>query len=282
MKRQAYSELSSGKCSAGDDSSALRPAMADDWLPSYAAALAANAAQVERYLRRYAAVGGLPAAQLSSTLALHDSALSLQASCSPTGDSGGTSGSGSGGGGVASSIEALLRFLSQAAQLARSRFTLFQQGPIWVGCALAAALLLLQLWACVSALQELAPQGAFGWPLIVLCCLSAFHALGLFSVGLIMGEGRLASVLLAGLAAVLWTATGKGAGLLRNAAPAAVSGSTVQSGTAAGAASRCCCGSGHGNDGCGSARAMGAPAAPGALLFCTVVMPGCGVVERGR
>lgn len=108
------------------------------WLPLYSAALAANAAQVHAYLNRYAAVGGLPAGQLAAAneqyRALQDKQDSWQQEQ----------------GGAPAELEAIvtmqLQYLDAAAELARRRFTLFQQGPIWAGCALGLVVLAAQLW----------------------------------------------------------------------------------------------------------------------------------------
>jgi hypothetical protein len=43
-------------------------------------------------------------------------------------------------------VAAQLSYLSAAAGLARRRFTLFQQGPMWLGCGLGLLLLGWQLW----------------------------------------------------------------------------------------------------------------------------------------
>lgn len=45
-------------------------------------------------------------------------------------------------------VAAQLAFLNAAAELARRRFTLFQQGPIWAACAMGVAVLALQLMYC--------------------------------------------------------------------------------------------------------------------------------------
>lgn len=108
------------------------------WLPQYSAALAANAAQVHAYLNRYAAVGGLPAGQLAAAneqyRVLQDKQDSWQQEQ----------------GGARAELEAVvtmqLQYLDAAAELARRRFTLFQQGPIWAGCALGLVVLAAQLW----------------------------------------------------------------------------------------------------------------------------------------
>jgi hypothetical protein len=137
-------------------------AAAAAWLPEYSAALAANAVQVHTYLNRYAAVGGLPAAQLAAVNGLYAALQDKQATWrqqqqqqQAQGDmpaGAGCAGMDSmavGSAGVAQ-LDALvgmqLQFLDAAADLARRRFTLFQQGPIWAGCVLGVVVLGMQLW----------------------------------------------------------------------------------------------------------------------------------------
>jgi phosphatidylinositol glycan class O len=124
------------------------------WLPGYAAALAANAGQVHGYLNRYAQVGRLPAAQLAAVNELY-AALQQQHQVVWQEEEQQQEGQHGGSGGSPSSSEAThqleglvtaqLRYLAAAADLARRRFTLFQQGPIWAGCGLAMLVLLGQL-----------------------------------------------------------------------------------------------------------------------------------------
>lgn len=132
------------------------------WLPQYSAALSANAAQVNSYLNRYAAVGGLPAAQLASVNARYASLQQQQqaVSTSPPGSQkespieqqpdsvGPASGNAAGlddSAELQHLVAAQLSYLAAAADLARRRFTLFQQGPIWAGCLLGVLLLVAQL-----------------------------------------------------------------------------------------------------------------------------------------
>jgi hypothetical protein len=115
-----------------------------DWLPQYSAALAANAAQVNAYLNRYAAVGGLPAGQLAAVNQLYAALQQQQQQQQQSSaDGGGPQGD------TIAQLEALvvsqLQYLAAAADLARRRFTLFQQGPIWAGCGLGVLVLGLQL-----------------------------------------------------------------------------------------------------------------------------------------
>lgn len=121
---------------------AVQPAQ---WLPQYAGALAANAAQVNAYLNRYAAVGGLPAAQLATVNALYaavqrqhnDLQREQQQQQGEAWDVDTAQ--------LEQLVSAQLSYLGAAADLARRRFTLFQQGPIWAGCALGVLLLVAQL-----------------------------------------------------------------------------------------------------------------------------------------
>lgn len=132
------------------------------WLPQYSAALAANAAQVNSYLNRYAAVGGLPAAQLASVNGRYASLQQQQQELSTRSagshkesldeqppDSAGTTGRNAAGLDDGAKLQHLvaaqLSYLAAAADLARRRFTLFQQGPIWAGCVLGVLLLVAQL-----------------------------------------------------------------------------------------------------------------------------------------
>lgn len=138
------------------------------WLQDYSAALAANAAQVHAYLNRYAAVGGLPAGQLAAVnqqyAALQEKqreawGSSAQQPHDEDGDQhqhhqeqqGGSSSevdvaSTDGVVALQGVVAAQLQFLGVAADLARRRFTLFQQGPIWAGCVLGVVVLVMQLW----------------------------------------------------------------------------------------------------------------------------------------
>jgi hypothetical protein len=140
------------------------------WLQDYSAALAANAAQVHAYLNRYAAVGGLPAGQLAAVneqyAALqekqqeawgsraqqqHEDKEGSQHQHHQQQQQGGSSSevdatSTDGVVALQGVVAAQLQFLGVAADLARRRFTLFQQGPIWAGCVLGVLVLVLQLW----------------------------------------------------------------------------------------------------------------------------------------
>jgi hypothetical protein len=117
--------------------------------------------QVHAYLNRYAVVGGLPAADLSSANKLYEHAQQLwaasQVAAAAAVDSQ-TSQPDRAAAGHASStatestteqlVVAQLEFLNAAVDLARRRFTLFQQGPIWAACAMGVAVLGLQLAYC--------------------------------------------------------------------------------------------------------------------------------------
>ncbi|WIA08544.1 hypothetical protein OEZ85_007976 [Tetradesmus obliquus] len=196
---------------------------AEAWLAQYAAALHANAEQVHAYLNRYAAVGGLPSADLSSVNTLYQHAQQLwqanqqaaaatpatpAAAASKAAQPADPAAAGSQANaerGVADDateqlIGAQMAFLNAGVDLARGRFTLFQQGPIWAGCAMGVVVLVLQLAYCWQAVRSLSSGGQDSTErstILLFAALAAFHALGLFSVGLLMGEGRLQCVLLA-------------------------------------------------------------------------------------
>ncbi|KAF8072619.1 hypothetical protein HT031_000279 [Scenedesmus sp. PABB004] len=233
----------------------------DGWLPSYAAALRANADQVHTYLNRYAATGGLPAAQLSSVNALHAALAARQ----PPGGEGGAPPSPAE---LEELVVAQLSYLAAAVGLARRRFTLFQQGPIWAGCALAAAVLAAQLAACWRAVAALAPAGGvvelssgLGF-----AALAAFHTAGLFSVGLLMGEGRLTCALLAAATALLLRAALAAAARARAAA--------AEGGGAGGG------GAGDAARWAGRRAALEALAAAGGALASNVALQALGLIDR--
>ncbi|KAF6264465.1 hypothetical protein COO60DRAFT_1624241 [Scenedesmus sp. NREL 46B-D3] len=186
-------------------------ASAEAWLPQYAAALHANAHQVHTYLNRYAVVGGLPAADLSSANKLYQRAQQLWAAKQAAAAATAASGPNQQADSTTAAFEptpvnateqlivAQLAFLDAAVGLARRRFTLFQQGPIWAACAMGVAVLVLQLAYCRQAASSMPPSKACSTDcstILLFTGLAALHALGLFSVGLIMGEGRLQCVLL--------------------------------------------------------------------------------------
>lgn len=114
------------------------------------------------YLNRYAAVGGLPAAEMSTanTLYQHLQQLRTQvqaaeqaqhlASSNPHVSEQATEEEPqvTEAAGTTQLVDAQLAFLAAAVDLARRRFTLFQQGPIWAGCALGVGMLVLQLAYC--------------------------------------------------------------------------------------------------------------------------------------
>lgn len=138
-----------------------RSTAATDWLPAYSAALAANAAQVHAYLNQYAVVGGLPAGQLAAVNHFYRALLDKQDDWQHLfgiGPAGGTEAQQTqrnlqndrGGSADVAQLEVLvamqLQYLDAAADLARRRFTLFQQAPIWAGCVLGILVLAAQLW----------------------------------------------------------------------------------------------------------------------------------------
>lgn len=104
---------------------------------------------MHRYLNRYAEVGGLPAADLASVNDLYrqmqqlHSQISNSSSAEPH-----LAAAGVGDDGTEQLVLAQLAFLTAAADLARKRFTLFQQGPIWVGCSLGLVVLAWQIRYC--------------------------------------------------------------------------------------------------------------------------------------
>lgn len=127
--------------------------------------------QVHAYLNRYAAVGGLPSADLSSVNTLYQHAQQLwqanqqaaaatpatpAAAASKAAQPADPAAAGSQANaerGVADDateqlIGAQMVFLNAGVDLARRRFTLFQQGPIWAGCAMGVVVLVLQLAYC--------------------------------------------------------------------------------------------------------------------------------------
>ena len=123
------------------------------------------------YLNRYAAVGGLPAADLSTVNTLYQHAQQLWqasqqgAAATPAATAataskvpqpadtaaGGSQANTAGDAAVDATeqlISAQMAFLNAGVDLARRRFTLFQQGPIWTGCAMGVVVLVLQLAYC--------------------------------------------------------------------------------------------------------------------------------------
>jgi hypothetical protein len=129
---------------------------------SFAAALL-PCRQVHAYLNRYAVVGGLPAADLSSANKLYQHAQQLWAFSQVAASTAAAANSqtpqphdvaASHASSTAADatteqlIAAQLAFLNAAVDLARRRFTLFQQAPIWAACAMGVAVLALQLAYC--------------------------------------------------------------------------------------------------------------------------------------
>eukprot|EP00775_Hariotina_reticulata_P010467 gene10467-10625_t len=105
-------------------------------------------------------------------------------------------------------IKAQLAYLAAAADLARRRFTLFEQGPIWFGCAVGALVLALQLLHCWQAMRQLfdptqLPDRANHIAMLIFTLLAGIQVLGLFSVGFLMGEGRLQCLLLGAVTLLL-------------------------------------------------------------------------------
>lgn len=187
----------------------------------YAAALQANAWQVQRYLEAYAASdgGALPAAELQRSEELYAAATAA----------------GKAGAGSDQRLSRLDRYLEAAADLARRQWTQFGVAPMAAGLAVFAATVALQLaacwslicWACVpleageqsriaggggggggspSTLQqqvhcwECAVEGA-----IALAVLG--YAAALFSNSFILAEGHMLAFLLAALTALLGRST---------------------------------------------------------------------------
>ncbi|KIY94906.1 hypothetical protein MNEG_13055 [Monoraphidium neglectum] len=107
---------------------------------AYAAALASNAAQVHRYLNRYAGAAKLPAARLARCNTLFENAEAAAA--------GGSEGGGGGGPEDGGAEGPWLEFLEEAAALARAQFTQFHGGFIWLGVAAMAAVVALHLRCC--------------------------------------------------------------------------------------------------------------------------------------
>jgi hypothetical protein len=120
---------------------------------------------VHAYLNRYAVVGGLPAADLSTANQRYQHAQQLwQASQGAAAAAAvdtttsktvqqpdrtaASSQASTADDAVEQLINAQLAFLNAAVDLARRRFTLFQQGPIWAGCAMGVVVLVLQLAYC--------------------------------------------------------------------------------------------------------------------------------------
>jgi hypothetical protein len=156
---------------------------------SYAAALADNADQVHTYLGSYAAAASLPARRLAESEALYAAAQQLRASDA----------------GLQDSVDAELAYLEAAGQLARAQFTQFDLRFMLAGCCAAAAVLLWQLSLCQRHWGWGWPSSrAGGWaawlqPGWLLAIAAAGHAVGLFSVGVLMGEGRVQCHIIAAL-----------------------------------------------------------------------------------
>lgn len=109
---------------------------------------------MHQYLTRYAKVGGLPTADLAAVNKRYDEMKQLRSKP-------GSNTSGSLTIGAAQALQqaatghsteehvlAQLSFLTAAADLARKRFTLFQQGPLWIGCVLGVIMLVWQITFC--------------------------------------------------------------------------------------------------------------------------------------
>lgn len=109
--------------------------------------------QVWQYLSRYAEVGGLPAADLAVVSKLYAGIAQLHSSYSHDTTATATTAApslepASADNSTEELVLAQLSFLTAAADLARKRFTLFQQRPIWLGCALGVILLAWQVFHC--------------------------------------------------------------------------------------------------------------------------------------
>eukprot|EP00879_Flechtneria_rotunda_P007215 GHRR01007571.1.p1 GENE.GHRR01007571.1~~GHRR01007571.1.p1 ORF type:complete len:822 (+),score=275.91 GHRR01007571.1:584-3049(+) len=175
------------------------------WLAEYTTALHANVDQVHKYLNRYAIVGGLPADELASVNRLYAAIQQSRMDDWPR-----TRQSGSQEQQAILQLEETvvpqLQYVSAAAKVARRRFTLFQQGPIWAGCALGMAVLMLQLAVCWWALRSFIQPGLSGLNQTIVAVflgLVASHNFGLFSVGILMGEGRVQCLLVAAVTLLL-------------------------------------------------------------------------------
>jgi hypothetical protein len=107
---------------------------------SYAAAVAANAAQVHRYLNHYARVAKLPSKPLARCNELYVKASSAAAAAAGT--------SAGGVGGDDEALDSWLAFLDAAAALARTQFTQFHGGYIWSGVVAVAGVAAVHLYLC--------------------------------------------------------------------------------------------------------------------------------------
>jgi len=127
----------------GDPNAAAAGGEGAGWEGGHTAALAANAAQVHRYLNRYATVAKLPGKRLARCNRLFQEAQQAAAAAEAS-----SSGSSSGSSTSQEPAAAWLEFLEAAAALARAQFTQFHGGFIWLGVVAMAAVVALHLFLC--------------------------------------------------------------------------------------------------------------------------------------
>ncbi|KAG2500532.1 hypothetical protein HYH03_001309 [Edaphochlamys debaryana] len=195
--------------------------------PSYLAALRANAVQVGRYLRAYAARAGLPGRALARCEALlrRAAALHTQLSSDRKGEAEGQTGPEA----VAEAEAAFEAFLEAAGALARRVFTRFDLPAMALGCILALGCVGLHAWALARAcsvgvlLRPVAGVGLAG---------SLTLAVGLFGANWVQGEGRITCLALGAATLLLWLRAATAAD--EPAAAAAASSAPAASGAAGG------------------------------------------------
>ncbi|KAI8464250.1 MAG: hypothetical protein J3K34DRAFT_492384 [Monoraphidium minutum] len=253
------------------------PAAAAAAAPAYVEALAANAAQVHRYLNRYAAAAKLPARPLARCNRLFAAAAALDAAggggagAPDAGDEGvqaQAAGDEAGRPEAEAKLEAAwTEFLDAAAALARGQFTQFHAGFIWAGVAAMGGAAALHLLLCWRALHGASGGGGPSWEARALAALQAGHALSLFSVGALMGEGRLQAQIING-ATLLLARSALAAALRAGCAGAAA----PRGGTAARRAA--------GHEAPGGGAAWRVLALCGALLACNAALQEIGLIDR--
>lgn len=193
------------------------------------------------YLQSYASAASLPARALAECTALYHTAAGLR----PNATAAAPAGAAAGAQADLAAAEAHLAFLEAAAALAHGQFTQFDMAFVWAGCAAAGAVLFWQLRLCVrqlgwpTVLRRSSSSG--GWleaclrPSNMLVLFMAGHSLALFSVGALMGEGRLQCYLIAALTLLVARAALRATLGLR-AADAAAASAQLQLDSAAAAA----------------------------------------------